>query len=158
MIVFDIDDESRTGVIILRPNHSWSWRANLIFLSILMGVSLSIAVGFFLLGAWVILPFSLLEMTFLAICIHYCVKQCARQEVITISDYEVLIERGVKSPSQQLTFQRVWAKFFVESPRHPWDPVSLFIRSHGKESEIGSFLNRRDKLYLVGLLKRVVPA
>lgn len=158
MVVFDIDDDSRTGVIILRPNHSWSWRANLIFLSILMGVSFSIAVGFLLAGAWVILPFSLLEMTFLALCIHYCVKQCARQEVITVSDYEVVIERGIKSASEQLSFQRVWAKFFVESPRHPWDPVALFIRSHGEEFEIGSFLNNSDKQNLVGLLKRVVPA
>lgn len=158
MVVTDIDENSRTGIIILRPNHSWSWRANVLFLSMLMGVSLAIAVGFLLAGAWVILPFTVLELTVVALCIHYCVRQCARQEVITISDFEVTIEQGIRGPIQQQTFQRMWAKFFVERPRHPWYPVSLFIRSHGQELEIGSFLNSRDKQNLVSQLKRVIPA
>ncbi len=158
MIVTDIDDYTRTGIIILRPNHSWSWRANVLLLSTLMGVSFTIAFSFLLAGAWVILPFSILEMAVVAICIHYCVKQCARQEVITVSDYEVRIERGIRRPSEQETFQRMWAKFFVTTPKHPWDPVTLSIRSHGNESEIGSFLNRRDKNNLVHQIKRLVPA
>jgi len=155
MILTDIDDETRTGVIILQPNHSWSWRANVVFLSILMAVSMSIAFGFLIAGAWVILPFSILEMTALAFCIHYCVKQCSRQEVITISDNEVVIQRGINSPSEQQSFTRMWAKFFVQPPRRRWDPVLLFIRSHGKELEIGSFLNSSDKNHLVSQLKRV---
>ncbi len=157
MIVADIDDNTRTGVIILRPNHSWSWRANVVFLSILMGVSMAIAFGFLMAGAWVILPFSLIEMTVVALCIHYCVKQCARQEVITISDHEVQIECGVRTPSHRENFQRMWAKFFVKKPKHPWDPPRLTIRSHGKEFEIGSFLNQRDKKDLVSMLHRIIP-
>ncbi len=158
MILADIDDQNRTGVIILRPNHSWSWRANVLFLSVLMGVSLSIAFGFLMAGAWVILPFSVLEMAVVALCIHYCVKQCSRQEVITISDHEVRIESGIRVATNAETYQRMWAKFFVQKPKHPWDPASLVIRSHGRELEIGSFLNRRDKHDLVKMLKRVVPA
>lgn len=158
MVVTNIDDNSRTGTIILQPNHSWSWRANVLFLSILIGVSFSIAIGFLLAGAWVILPFSILEMTMVALSIRYCVRQCARQEVITISDYEVKIEHGIRNPSKQQTFQRMWAKFFVVKPRHPWDPVTLSIRSHGQELEIGSFLSRGDKDNLVAQLRRVTPA
>lgn len=158
MVVTDIDETSRTGIIILRPNHSWSWRANVLFLSVLMVVSMTIAIGFLFAGAWVILPFSLLEMTVVAFCIHYSVKQCKRQEVITISDYEVKIEQGIRGPSHVQTFIRMWATWFVQKPRHPWDPVSLVIRSHGQELEIGSFLNRRDKTDLVSQLKKVTPA
>jgi uncharacterized membrane protein len=158
MVVTDIDETSRTGTIILRPNHSWSWRANVLFLSVLMVVSMTIAIGFLFAGAWVILPFSILEMTVVAFCIHYSVKQCKRQEVITISDYEVKIEQGIRGPSHVQTFIRMWATWFVHKPRHPWDPVSLVIRSHGQELEIGSFLNRRDKTDLVSQLKKVTPA
>lgn len=157
MVVTDIDESRRTGVIILRPNHSWSWKANVLFLSVLMGVSMSIAVGFLLAGAWVVLPFTIIEMTVVALCIHYCVKQCSRQEVITVSDYEVRIERGINGPTELETYQRLWAQFFVHQPRHPWDPPTLGIRSHGVASEIGSFLNRRDKHDLLVQLKRVVP-
>ena len=157
MIVADIDENSHTGIIILRPNNSWNWRANLLFLFILMAVSLSIAFGFLMAGAWVILPFSILELSVVAYCIYYCARQCSRQEVITISDFEVRIERGTRKPAAKETFQRMWAKFFVQTPRHPWDPVGLTIRSHGRESEIGSFLSRTDKRDLVSMLKRVVP-
>ena len=158
MVETDIDDDKRTGVIILKPNHSWTWRANVFFLSILFGVSFSIAVGFLSIGAWVVLPFSALEMLVVAICIHYCAKQCSRQEVITVSDFEVRIERGIRHPSEQETFQCMWAKFFIGQPGHPWDPVRVSIRSHGMESEIGSFLNHQDKENLLGQLKRIVPA
>lgn len=157
MILTDIDDDKRTGIIVLRPNHSWSWRANILFLSVLMGVSLAIATGFLLAGAWLVLPFTLLELLVVTICIHYCVKQCARQEVIIVSDHEVMIESGVRRPTRRQTFHRVWAKFFVAAPRHPWDPLTLSIRSHGQELEIGSFLNRHDKQFLISTLKRVVP-
>ena len=157
MVLTDIDDNSRTGTIILRPNSSWSWRANVIFLSFFMGVSLTIAVGFMIAGAWVIMPYSILEVTVVGLCIHYCVRQCSRQEVITISDFEVKIESGIREPSKAQTFQRMWAKFFVTRPRRPWESATLSIRSHGHETEIGSFLSSTDKDDLVSQLKRVVP-
>ncbi len=157
MVLTDIDDNTRTGTIVLRPNNSWSWRANLWFLCILLVVSFSIATGFLIAGAWVILPFTVIEMSVLGLCIHYCVKQCSRQEVITVSDHEVKIERGIRGPSEHEVFQRMWAKFFVKKPRHPWDPLKLSIASHGIESEIGAFLNQSDKSDLVKQLQRVIP-
>ena len=155
MIITDIDETHQTGTIVLRPNSSWSWHANLLFLSILMLVSLTIGFSFLIAGAWLVLPFSVLEMTFVVLCIHYCVRQCSRQEVIRISDHEVRIERGIREASQKETFQRIWAKFLVQPPKHPWDPAALFIQSHGRKAEIGSFLNRRDKYKLVSLLKQL---
>jgi hypothetical protein len=85
MVVTDINETSRTRTIILRPNPSWSWRPNVFFLAILMDVSMTIAFGFLFIGARIILPFSILKMTVVVLCIHYCVKQRKRQEVITIS-------------------------------------------------------------------------
>lgn len=157
MVLTDIDDTTNTGVIVLRPNHSWSWRANVLFLSVFMGVSLAIGMGFLLAGAWVIMPYSLLEITVVGLCIHYCVKQCSRQEVITVTDHEVTIESGVKKPAKSQRFNRMWSKFFVQKPSRPWDSMILGIRSHGIETEIGSFLNRSDKDDLVSQLRRVVP-
>ena len=158
MVVSDIDEKTRTGVIVLTPNHSWSWKANVLFLSVLMGVSMTIAFGFLLAGAWLVLPFSIIEMTVVALCIHYCVRQCSRQEVITVSDFEVRIERGIRTPTESESYQRMWAQFLVQPPKHPWDPMTLGIRSHGQYSEIGAFLNRRDKYNLLAQLKRVIPA
>ena len=157
MVEADINDESHTGRIILTPNASWSWRANLYLLYTLMGISMTIGIGFMLLGAWVILPYSLLEMSVLSACIYYCARQCNRQEVITVSEHEVRIQRGIRTPVESWNYHRLWTKFMVRSPRHPWDPAIVSIRSHGMELEIGSFLSRHDKSNLIEQLRRVVP-
>jgi len=156
MVHAEINEQALTGQIVLKPNFSWSWKANLVLLYTLMAISLTVGTGFLLQGAWLVLPFSMLEMLFLAGCIYYCVLKCSRQEVITISEHEVLIESGYKHPDQSRQFNRSWSQFLVSTPKHPWDPKVVSIRSHGKELEIGSFLNQRDKSVLVGTLKRVV--
>lgn len=158
MVQAQIDDRSHTGRIILKPNASWTWRANLWLLYTLMGLSFSIAIGFLMMGAWVVLAYSVTEMSVLTLSIYYCVRRCNQQEVITVSEHQVTIERGVKGPEQSWNYHRMWAKFLVKQPRHPWLPVVVAIRSHGKEVEIGEFLNEPDKSVLVSQLKRVVPA
>ena len=158
MVEADIDDQRHTGRIILKPNASWSWRANLYVLYTLMGISVSIGVGFLLMGAWLVLPYSMIEMAVLTACIVYCVRQCNRKEVITISEDEVLVQRGIYKPMEHWNYKRMWARFMVRAPRHPWDPAVVSIRSHGKELELGSFLSKRDKSALIEQLRRVVPA
>lgn len=158
MVEADIDDQTRTGRIVLRPNASWTWQRNLYLLYTLMAVSLTVGVGFLFMGAWVILPYSLLELALLTVAIYYCVRQCQRQEVITVSEHEVQVQRGTRTPTESWRYHRVWARFMVKPPRHPWDPAIVSIRSHGEELELGSFLNQGDKTQLIALLKRVVPA
>ena len=156
MVFAEIDEQALTGKIVLTPNSSWTWRANLYFLYTLTVVSLTVGIGFLLQGAWLVLPFSILEMLFLATCIYFVVLKCNRQEVITISKHEVLIESGRKKPEQTRHYNRSWSQFHISTPKHPWDPKIVKIRSHGKEFEIGSFLNQKDKSELVDMLKRVV--
>lgn len=158
MVDANIDERSRTARIILTPNRSWSWRANLYILYTLTAVSMSIAVGFALMGAWMILPWSAFEMLVLLSCLWYCAAQCSRQEVITISEHEVLIERGIREPEERSVYHRIWSRFLVRKPRHPWDPAVVSIRSHGQEQEIGSFLNKEDKSRLIDHLQQVVAA
>jgi uncharacterized membrane protein len=157
MVSANIDDNSQTGQIVLKPNYSWSWRYNLYLLYTLMGISITMSIGFLLMGAWIILPYSLLELVVVAACMHYCVWQCNKREVITVSEHDVHIEKGVNKPSEIWDYHRLWAKFLVQKPRHPWDPAIVSIRSHGKETELGSFLSKPDKTELIRQLKRVVP-
>ena len=156
MVVANIDQDSLTGRFVLTPNFSWSWHANLKFLYILMAVSLTIGLGFLLAGAWMILPYSILEISVLWICIYYCVYQCHRQEVITILEHQVIIERGVMKRQEAHNFNRSWSQFLVKRPRYRGDPDILSIRSHGQELEIGSFLSQPDKARLIKQLHRVV--
>jgi uncharacterized membrane protein len=158
MIELEIDDTTKTGRIILRPNHSWTWRYNLYLLYTLATISGLVSIGFLLAGAWIILPFSIIELSVLAACMYYCTKQCNQQEVITVSDEAVQIELGHKRIEETVCYQRLWAKYLVSPPKHPWDSARVAIRSHNRESELGAFLNQDDKQQLIAALKRVTPS
>jgi len=158
MVEAQIDESAHTGRIILKPNASWSWQANLYLLYTLMAISLTIGFGFLIMGAWLVLPYCLLELAVLAACIWYCVRQCNRQEVITISEHEVLVQRGIREPQETRYYHRIWAQFLIKPAKHPWDPAVVSIRSHGEEDEIGSFLSRSDKAELIAELRKIVSA
>lgn len=156
MVSADYDATSRTGRIILQPNRSWTWQANLVFLAGLALISLTIALIFLLGGYWMILPFTLLELAAVTAAFYWCVRATHRQEVLTFSEDELLIERGIRAPEQRHVFKRLFARIFVRRPRHPWYETRIAVRSHGREVEIGDFLNPDDKKALVTELRRMV--
>ncbi len=156
MVSASFDTRSRIGRIILTPNRSWSWRANLLFLSTFSLVCLVIGTAFVLQGLWLVLPFSLLEAALVAMAFYYCSRRSYRQEVLTFSEDELLIERGIRRPTQRRVFKRLFARVFVRRPRHPWYPTRVAVRSHGQEVEIGEFLNPEDKDLLIRELRQMV--
>lgn len=158
MVIADFDRESRTGRIILTPNRSWSWRANLIFLGVLGGVCLVIGTVFMLQGLWLILPFSLLEVGLVGVALYCCARRTHSQEVLTFSDEELCIERGRRRPEKRHVFKRLFARIFVRRPRHPWYPTRIAVRSHGREVEVGDFLSPEDKDRLIAELRHMIAA
>lgn len=157
MVQAEINEQARTGTIVLRPNYSWTWRYNLYLLYTLMGLSMAIGFGFLLMGAWMILPYSIAEMAVLLGCMYFTLQRARRQEVIPVSEYNVKVEKGAEAPDETFDYNRQWSRYCVKPARHPWDPAKVSIRSHGEELELGSFLNRRDKEELISVLRQLVP-
>ncbi len=156
MITSDFDQASGSGRIVLRPNRSWTWRANTYFVGTLMVISLTIAVTFTLQGMWVILPFTVLEMSVLLACLYYCVRRTHVQEVLTFSPESLVLERGINRPQLRVEFQRYFTRFFVLGPRHPWYRKQIALRCRDREMEIGSFLSSDEKDDLVRQLRDMI--
>ena len=156
MITSDFDKDAVSGKIVLRPNRSWTWRANTYFVGTLMVISLSIAVAFTLQGMWVILPFTVLEMSVLLACLYYCVRRTHIQEVLTFSPESLVLERGINRPQLRLEFQRYFTRFFVRGTRHPWYRKQIALRCRDREMEIGSFLSSDEKDDLIRQLRDMI--
>ena len=156
MVEAYIDENDGNGRIVLRPNASWPWRANVYLLGVLTVISLSIGIGFLTMGAWVILPFSIAELIIVSGCFYYCVRRCRMQQIINFSSDQVVIENGISSPTKIIEFSRAWAKFLVLAPGHPWRHRRVVSRSHGSEEELGRFLSDVDRERLVGYLRKTV--
>lgn len=158
MVKTDFDDATGAGMIVLRPNNSASWRDNVMFTLSLGTIMLVMAVFFFMQGLWMILPFSGLEIGALFAGLYYVTHKNNRTEVIIFDKEKVTIERGHRQVEDTYEYQRAWSTIFVQEPEHRGHLKKIFIRSYGKELELGSFLNKDDREALIRSLKHVVYA
>lgn len=141
---------------VLRPNQSMEWHQVKWFFGVVATVSVSIAVSFAMIGFWPILPFAGLELFGLAFALYICALGNRRCQVITVSQDEVLIEKGQHEPEEHWQLPTTWVRVSLDTVSSSWYPRRLRIWSHGKGVEIGEFLNEEERETLAGQLKQVL--
>lgn len=139
--------------IILSPNRSMTWRGNQLVLLSLIVVSACIGTGFALIGAWVILPFAGLEMSALAAALYYVSWKLSYQEVLTLSQDKLIIEKGVYRPRKTWTLPRNKVSLSIEPETHPWSTPGIKLQHQQQLIELGEFLNQADCKRLLALLR-----
>ncbi|TQV73499.1 DUF2244 domain-containing protein [Exilibacterium tricleocarpae] len=135
--------------VILSPNRSLTWQANLWVLASFFAVSLFISVGVLLKGAWVIVPFAGIELALLAFAMCYVQRRTRLTEVIYIDDRRLLIERGIGSPQCSWSFCRPGASIMVHSDNPFADDQHVCVCGDQGIVEVGEFLNPSDRALLV---------
>jgi uncharacterized membrane protein len=141
---------------IVKPNQAMSWHALLLVYLGIAAVTLTIAVSFYIIGLTLILPFSGLEVIALGVALYICAWRGGVQEVIRITDDFITVERGRENPETRYKFQRSWVRVILERSWNSWYPSRLLIRSHGREVEIGQFLNEQERQGLAIELDRAL--
>jgi len=158
MVETRTNQDTGLTTIILKPNNSSSWQFNMQILASLSAIILLLAGYFTFKGLWLVLPFALLVIGTVYICFYLRVRDNFKTEVITFDDSTVVVERGSDHAENTWKYHRLWTKIFVKRPAVRGYPKQIFIRSHGRELELGSFLNKKDKEILIKDLKSVVYA
>ena len=156
MVKIENNTEENTYRILLRPNQSTDWKTSFIFISIIAFTCLAIGIGFAFAGATMILPFAGLEVIFVAVCVYLVMKQTYKQEVITLTQETLKIEKGEGKIDQVWEYFRMWSFVSVERPQHPWYPAHIVVTSKGERVPIGDFLNEDEKEELVSNLERII--
>jgi uncharacterized membrane protein len=147
------EEGDRTFVVM--PNRSMSWRGLVGVYAGISAVGLLIAILFFIRGLTLVLPFSGLELLFLGAVFYITAWNSDWREVITVGDEVVSIETGRRGPVSHYEFQRRWARVILSRPGS-WYPSRLLIRSHGRQIEIGQFLNEQERQGLAEILAAAV--
>ena len=158
MVETNISKDNNLATIVLKPNNSASWQFNVMIVASLAFIAFCISTFFALQGLWMIFPFAGLEISFLLICLYLRLRENLKTEIITFDETTVVIERGHYRAEQSWKYYRMWAKIYVNKPTTRGRLKRIFIRSHGKELELGSFLNKQDKDIFIKDLKTVVYA
>ena len=132
MVKIENNTEDNTYRILLRPNQSTDWKSSIIFISIIAFTCLTIGIGFAFAGAMMILPFAGLEVIFVGICVYLVMKETYKQEVITLTQEKLKIEKGGGRIDQVWEYFRMWSFVSVERPQHPWYPAHIVVTSKGE--------------------------
>ena len=156
MIQIESNEKDSLFRITLKPNKSLSWKSNLLFIIAISVTCGAIGIGFYLVGASLILPFAGLEILLVGICVYFVVNRTYKQETITMTPERLKIEKGLSKPERVWEYFRVWAYVIVEKPKHPWYPAHILITSKGERVPIGDFLTEKEKLTLVENLKTII--
>ena len=120
-------------------------------------VTLLIASVFSWLGYWLILPFAGLEIGVLAWAFDALGRRVGDYESLRICGDEILVERRRGEHLERRTLNCQWVQLVVAAGG-PGGKVRLALRSHGLETEFGSFLTDEGKLELAKELQAWLKA
>lgn len=116
----------------------------------LASVSLLIAAVFAMLGAWLILPFAGLEIAALALVLRWLRAHAEDFERVSVCGDRVMLDVRESDRTRHMEFNRLWATLVVRRQR--WS-TKLALRSHGREFEVGRFLDDGGRQALARELK-----
>ena len=156
MVETQINQHDNRGHIVLSPNLSVCWRDNVLFLYVVCGLALCIGISFALLGMWMVLPFTGLEVIALVTVVYYVAHKCHRIEVIHVDGDYVRVEQGYTQPQSSWSSEIFWTRLIVLPQERPWHSLRIFLRGRDNQIEIGTFLNDDDKRLLIKQLRQFV--
>lgn len=145
MLITECDASGKVRRFIIRPNHSLGRTGKIIFFIAVFVVSVGIAVRFWLLGAWMVMPMVLLEMFVLGLAFYLVEKASRDVETIDITEELLKVTRTVRSVVDEWQFQPYWVQVDLKPDRIGWYPSHLCLRSHGKSVEIGTCLTDEER-------------
>jgi len=120
---------------ITKPNASASTESVLKLLLSLVVLSGLIAMGFFHIGAWMVLPFAGLELVLVVLAFVVVLRHRGDYEKITFVENHIEIEQSVLGKIKHARFQCYWTRVTLREGEN--GKTSLWIGSHNQEVEFG---------------------
>ncbi len=142
IVMIEVSTIEREYRLLLTPNRSASWQQTKYLMLGFTLVVLTIAIGWSLIGAWVILPFAGAEVFALVVTMYFVSRNTYRWEQITLTPDAVVIanSRGIT-----VSFERATTYFFFIEDTSNRQLPRLIFKSTSANVEVGTFLNISDK-------------
>ncbi len=144
-MVKTISDEGPVSRFILRPNCSLTRGQTRLFFVGISVFALLVAFRFYLLGAWVVLPMTALELLVLGVSLRMFLRSAGQVEILTLDREEVTLQRRGGGEEGEWRFQTYWLRVMLDRDDTSWYPSRLLLSSHGRAVEIGAFLTEEDR-------------
>jgi uncharacterized membrane protein len=124
---------------------------------LLAALSLTLALAFVAAGAWMVLPYSLLELAILAVAFRYIERRAMDWERLTVSGDRVIVERCLGGARERREWNRPWVRAELEESR--FGPHRrLLLRCGGEQWEFGDALAESERGAVARELRRLIGA
>jgi len=156
-MLFNLTNENDLQkTIMVMPNRAMPWQHIMMIYLLVSGVTISIAFSFFTQGLTLILPFAGLELLALGVVLYISAWRSNIKEVVNVNEEKIRIEIGRNVPEEIYELDKAWANIVLERSWNNWYPSRLLLRSHGRQLEIGKFLNEQERQCLAIELKKAI--
>lgn len=119
---------------------------------LLAAIPVFVGVGFSLAGLWLVFPFVGLELLALAYAFYYVNCHASDYESITVDDDRLIVEKRSYKQTSQFVLNPYWAQVALRDA--PNGNLQLYLRSHGKQIEIGNYMNNEQRAELAQQLQK----
>lgn len=153
MIEHHMNAGTGSGFLVLRPNHSMSWAANRLWMTLLSALTIGLALLFALRGLWPILVAATIQLTWLWLLVYKVALDCQRRECVQLNEAEIVVLRGRYRPTQELRFPRCWTRLVVRPGASERHPSRIYLRCYGRETELGQYLREEERQRLADVLR-----
>jgi uncharacterized membrane protein len=141
----------------LRPSAPMEARTLLIVLAVTASFNIAFALSFILRGAWPIAPFMGLDVALLAWAFRSSSLAARRFEHVTLTPSLLRVEKHpVKGAATRTEFNPYWVRVDLQRPTEFSN--RLFLRSHGREIQVGDFLAPTVREGFANALKSALSA
>ena len=156
-MLFNLTNENDLKkTIMVMPNRAMPWQHIMMIYLLVSGVTISIAFSFFTQDLTLILPFAGLELLALGVVLYISAWRSNIKEVVNVNEEKIRIEIGRNVPEEIYELDKAWANIVLERSWNNWYPSRLLLRSHGRQLEIGKFLNEQERQCLAIELKKAI--
>lgn len=138
-------------MVVSKPNSSLSTKERVKVLWLLAIVPAFVAVGFAFQGVWIIFPFVGIELLALCYAFYYIDYHASDYESITIEGDRLVVVKHNKKQTIQFVLNTYWAKLVLNKKSRN---LYMYLRSQGKDLEIGRFMNEDQRDILAEQLKK----
>ena len=143
--------------VISRRNDSLDQRRRWSVFALLASVSLIVALSCAVVGAWPVLPYSVLELACLAAAFAILERRAGDWERLTVAGDRVIVESAVGGRRQTREFNRRWLQVEVRERGIAHVP-RLTLRFAGEAMEFGEALAPGRRVEVAKALRRLTAA
>ncbi|CAN5341631.1 DUF2244 domain-containing protein [soil metagenome] len=127
---------------VLVPHRSLTRQGFVVLMAVIAGINFAAGMVFFLMGAWPVVGFMGLDVLLIWWALKANFASARRAERFEITPGELIVSRIERDVlREEVRFIRAWVRVELEEDHQRELIGRLFLRSHGKRTEIGSFIS-----------------